>query len=465
MSGIIEEQVMPNRVAWENGLIGKGEAILTCRYTIPPLWARGIITVINSLGLRNLMFKDMMGPVRPNVWFAYIASSGAGNKTPPLRLIEDEILMNYNKELIAPSKFTPPGFTEWAQGTDGKEDGKQKRKAIPPHPHGIIIRDEASRLLGENKNSPYTVEMKEFLSELYDGKIEGNYTRQYQHEGNIRVFVSLAMASSPYFYDLLEDTFFTQGTGNRILWNTEIKQEPTKEDPHKFFFSSGCADEAWDRFKIDTIENLRSLEQIKEIGNIEQAARVLWVDYQYECRCIAAKRPKRDAYASYITKQPLNALKLAMNYAASVNSVDDSNLLWILKEDMERAVNDTKAYTENWKQVLAEWKEWIEESKRKRLQKPLEERKYELTKFVKFGMTFKDKLFCITDIVKEENLRDRTAIGEILSIGVDKGWLEVYGGVKDPYKLTPEQTKRFKPRGGIMPTIYRITMLGEKECT
>lgn len=204
MTGLIG-QVAYHRIPWEQGIIGEGEKTLLDRYSIPQLCARGLMTTVNSLGVRDLVLVDKMGPVRPNIWLGYIASSGTGVKTPPLVRIR-RLVSKYYKAFLAPAKFTPEGFTEWVTGKEATE----KRKPVPPHPYCMIIRDEGSRLLGEAKNSPHLATMKEYLSDLWDGYIEGYYTRTYQYEGNVEVFVSLALFSSPYFYELLDKMFFAQ---------------------------------------------------------------------------------------------------------------------------------------------------------------------------------------------------------------------------------------------------------------
>jgi len=454
-----------NRVAWEQGIIGKGEAILLDRYPIPRLCAKGLMTTVNSLGISNLSLLDIMEPVRPNVWIGYIAPSGTGVKTPPLVRIRS-LVRNYCRGLLAPPKFTPEGFTEWVIGAEGKLASDSKtvvRKPVPPHPHCIIIRDEGSRLLGESKWSPHLATMKEYLSELWDGYIEGYYTRKCQYEGEVEDFVSLALFSSPYFYELLDENFFAQGTGNRILWNVENKRKPERLNKDEFFFSLGSKDTDWNDFEQEILSSLKNLEKIGDVGGLDDPAKTLWVDFQKDCMDKSYAEPSRSAFASYIVKQPLNALKLAMNYAASVNSVDVNNILWILEEDMQRAIEDTRVYIENWKQVLKEWNDWSYKIEGKKQQKHLSEKKYELTKFLRFAIAQPEKLVCSEEISAELDCPDKTTINDILHLGVSKDWLEIYSKYPDSSKLTAEQIKRFE-RGNIVPTIYKVTEQGEKEC-
>jgi hypothetical protein len=424
------------------------------------------MTAVTSLGIRTLVLEDKMGEVHPNVWYAYIAPSGTGEKTPPLVRIR-KLIANYWKPLIAPAKFTPQFFTEWVMGSEGKStsDGKVTRKPIPSHPHSIILRDEGSGLLGETKWTPNLATMLEYLSCLYDCYIEGYGTRQFQYEGNIPVFVSFVLFSSLYFYDLLDKAFFAQGTGNRILWNPEKISPPEDINAQTFFFGKGEKDLEWEKFESEVIESLKELEDIGEVY-IEKDSRELWANFRKKCATLAyeegVKNPK-SAFASYIYKQPLNALKLSMNYAASVHSIDNNKILWILSEDMNRAIDDVKEYIENWKVSLQEWEEWVTESAMTKQTKPLEIRKYEIRKFIRFALGFPDKLVCSREISEELGCPDRTKIGEILSLAVNKGLLEIFAEVNDKtVNLNEEQIKRFKSGGGPTPCIYRVTEEGER---
>lgn len=425
------------------------------------------MTAVTSLGIRTLVLEDKMGSVHPNIWYAYIAPSGTGEKSPPLVRTRD-LIKDYWKGLLAPTKFNPSSFTEFVEGTEGKvtSEGKTVRKAIPSHPHSIIIRDEGSALLGETRWTPGLATMKEYLSNLYDGYIEGYYTRQYQNEGNIDVFVSLLLFSSPYFYDLLDTTFFAQGTGNRILWNVEEIKKPTRPDPQKFFFGIGEKDSEWEGFKSDSIKFLNELGGITDVW-IDKDSRELWADFRQECALLsyeARKKDSRSAFASYVYKQPLNVLKLSLNYSASVYSVDENKILWICSEDMKRAISDVREYVENWKVALREWEEWMHEKERTRQTRPLEDRKYEIKKFINFALKLPDKLVSSKEIADNLTCPDRKKIGEILHTAVNKGLFEIYAEANEPSKLNKEQLERFKGAGGPTPCIYRVTDLGEKEC-
>lgn len=124
----------------------KIEAFFCKYYPIPPMAAKSIEISLGSIALKDLHFEDEMGPVRPNTFFIYIGRSGLACKTPIINRLRD-IIMDWDKNMIAPVKFTTQGFTEYATGRKKKKD--EEGEPLPSHDAGIIIRDEFSRIFKE----------------------------------------------------------------------------------------------------------------------------------------------------------------------------------------------------------------------------------------------------------------------------------------------------------------------------
>ena len=446
---------------WEEGIIGTIESFLLKRFKFAPLYARALATSVVSTAIYKISVEDRKGPVRANVWFIYVSDSGTGVKTPPITMIR-KLMFAYNKSRLSVTKFTPEGYTEFVQGTEAKKDkdGNIQRKEIPPHPVNLILRDEASVILGENKNSPAFSQQKEYLSGLWDGYIEGYYTRKCQFEGNVEVYVSLCASASSYFYRLLDEEFFLQGTGNRIMWITLEAFDSDYLDP-SFFGLRGEHDKEFNELVLNVVGKLRRLEEVngdKDDNEVEltQKAKVLWCNFHNECE--DKKKTSSRNVASYLAKVPMNTLKLAMNYAASRLSIK-ANILIIQEEDMKRAVDDSKAYEEMWFKTIRQWRDYGQINK---AEKRLPTSKYDLCKFAGYAIE-KDGLITVSEIQGFDILPDRTKIGEILDIGEDKGWFKVIANASDNSMLTPEQYKRFKPRTGHIGNIYQITEKGRVE--
>ena len=143
------------------------------RFPIGKLLARSIPASLVSLALSDIEFHDEWGSVPPNLWYFYIGRSGFAFKTPVIKFIRN-VIGKYDKNTVAPPKFTPEGFTEYVCDTPTRKN----RKASPAHPVNYICRDEISKLLKERLKDSKSV-LAEYLSELWDGYIEGNYTRGF----------------------------------------------------------------------------------------------------------------------------------------------------------------------------------------------------------------------------------------------------------------------------------------------
>lgn len=219
-----------------------------------------------------------------------------------------------------------------------------------------MSRDEGSRLVSGPKNKQYLAEMFEFLSQLWDGWIEGAYTRSYQSEGNIPVYVVGLIASSEHFYDYLDRDFFTQGLGNRLLWIVEEGYKP-KMLSRDFFLSNGDSeDEDLSKLIGEIVDKLLSLETCTE-AIIDDVPSDLWREYQYKLAEDYYKGTKglSDLYKA---KVALNALKFSMCYAGSRMSIGRNNngsYIKVREDDMKRAIEDSTSHMTMYFSAMEEW--------------------------------------------------------------------------------------------------------------
>ena len=220
------------RTTWDEGIIAKLDALLLDRFPITPSFARAGSASLVSSALYNAVLLDTMGPVKPNVWFIHLARSGE-YKTPVINVIR-RLALEFNPNVVAPPKFTPEGFTEYITGSE------RRGRVVQPHPVNFIIRDEVSQLVGELNTQRLNL-MLEYLSMLWDGYIEGYYTRGFGFEGKIEVYTSFFGVSTEYFLSKLNESFFIQGLGNRIMWSVgdvDVNRV-MQHDPVDFFFPIG----------------------------------------------------------------------------------------------------------------------------------------------------------------------------------------------------------------------------------
>lgn len=448
-------KTLNKELTWEDGIIGKIESFLLSRFPIGKMWARACATAIVSSSLGKVKLEDKWGDVRPNIFIINIAKSGLGWKSPLIRFVR-RVIVEFNPTVLAPPKFTPEGFTEWVIGTKKKSKKEDDdREVVHRHLVNSIVRDEADKILGETYHK-YNV-MKQYLSELWDGWIEGYYTRSYQYEGNVSVYVTLLGASSDLFFKMLDEDFFRQGLGNRILWIVEDNPAPEKLDSNQFFFNIGQKDEEFSTLQKETVERLQRLSDVVLAFMFPNAGK-LWVEYQHECSTRAYKAEALQG--SYEIKQPLNALKLAMIYAAGRMDLTE-NLLNVKEEDMRRAIEDMKTYTNMWERAM-DWWETISAEKNP-TEKRLETTKYDMRKMILFGTRQEDGIFTAQMIRGAFEWTDLTKIADVLLMAEDKGWVKMVAETSSQGSLTAEQYNRIKPRRGFTPRIWKVTKAGMEE--
>jgi len=447
-------------VEWKDSIIGLAENFFLTNFNFHSMWARSLGTILASTALGNMNkfdLNDKWGDVYANLVFIYIGRSGIAIKTPPIKMLK-KILYAYNKEVMCPTKFNSESFAEWVEGTSEKVGEKQKRKKILPHPINICVADEASRLLGDIKHNPNRRDLLEFISKLWDNEIEGKYTRGFQIEGNISVYFSMLGASSRHFYKLLEDDFFTQGLGNRIMWIVDVKFTPPKLNAKKFFYQY-ARDNKFNELKDKIVGMMRTVSEAYGIW-IENDAGEMWVDFANKIFKQIVKM--KEGEGEYSAKVALNALKLAMCYSASRLNISPANMIHIEGEDMQRAIADSVKYVRMWKLAMKQWEKYGKRGKTE--QDSMRSSKYDAEKLT--GLAYENGgTICIGEIVKL-GYPDRTKIIERLNLAVTMGFLKRANDIEDRKgDLSDEKYEHYNKicRGNI-PVVWRITEKGKKQC-
>jgi hypothetical protein len=333
-------------VDWKDGIIGRVERFLLDRFPIGKMTARAFGIIFVSIALSNVKLHDKLGMVKANMWFVKIGRSGFAYKSPTIRFLR-RFTLTYNQKFWAPGKFTTEGLTEYITGAPKRK----RRNEIEPHRTLLIARDEVSGLMSSVINQRHFCDLFEYLCMLWDGYIEGYYTRQYQWEGNVAVYCSMLMMGSERTYDLLSEDFFHQGAGNRPLYICELEPLPEKLT-HMFFFSSHD-DAEENTFFAEIIKDLNKLEYYDSVLLDPNASR-LWREFQHAMMCDAYNDTSLESM--YKIKLPLNTLKLAINYAASrLNFLEQEKIIQVAAEDMQRAIDDSYFFLKMYQSVIKNW--------------------------------------------------------------------------------------------------------------
>lgn len=446
------------RVAWKEGLIGKLESFWIERFPVKELYCRGLATGLGSLACSKMVIRNRIGRVYP-IMFLLAIDDVSSFKTPPLMALRRAII-RIGRGLLDPPKFTPPGFVEHVCGRKKRKD----MEATNPHPVGLILRDEISKLNAERTTSAYA-SLLGFLCELWDGWIEGSQTRTYGFEGGLHTHHSMTATSNYHFLETLDEDFWLIGLGARALFVTALERGGATDWDEDFFFPE------WDEREEELYKEIKVIfNQIRSHGkpyvNLEQTANKRWREYDKQCR-EETRKEKDKILKTLRSKRGHLALRLAIIYSASVTSFNE-NMLEILLEDVDRAIKDVEEYFKNAKMLVEKWRK----VKTKKEEKRGHTSKYDLMEMMTW-MTKPGKGYCSpTEIKGAFFLSNVTLIKDKLEIGCahNPAWIEEIvpeGQLVQYLKLDPnvdgKMYERFKPRRGGSPTVYKITEEGRKE--
>lgn len=441
-------------VRWENGIIGTLENFWK-KYPVKLLWRRAQATVFTSLAIPKVELNDQLGPVKANV-FAWNLTDSGGYKSPILKALR-RLMVQYDKKLILPSKFTVEGLTEQCTGRNSKRDLED----IEATPIGVILRDEVSRILIEKSQKQFG-NLFAFLCELWDGWIEGYRTRTYGNEGGVPVFVSMCAASNEHFLKKMEDDdFWIIGLGARInlLDDIEIPFGKYNQD----FFESSVGEiidaekEVYNRV-ITMIHKLKR-EPIYA-AMIQPNATDRWVNYEYAIR--TAKQVEKDKIKkAQLAKKAQHVLKLGLNYAASRLNVH-LNILFIELEDINRAIADSEEFFNATMRIVRKWRGIQTERFTNPPQKISAATKHLQDYMVWIATQAPEGMCSATEVQVQFIVSNVSSIIKILELAKKSEYLEIIAETNDQGKLSDEQYKRFKRAAGFTPKVYGITEKGRE---
>lgn len=127
-----------------------------------------------------------------------------------LRKQQLKILQQNFEDFVGPQKFSSEFLITW----------------LNQHPQCMIVSDEYTKMFKGAKTKDYLSDNMEDLSRLYDCDMEKVGTQSRGIENPDKAFVSFCSATTYYLLTMMNDDFFIQGTGNRILWIfDDLRQE------------------------------------------------------------------------------------------------------------------------------------------------------------------------------------------------------------------------------------------------
>jgi len=344
--------------------------------------------------------RNAFGKIRPNIFTIYIGASRLGFKTVPLksavRPFLNKITNMYNaktclehglskeeydnrffgalkanakeratpewkkekafldkmaKEMVnfeAPESFTSEGLTTW----------------LTRHPHGMIASDEFTNMFKGASSKDYLSNVMETLSRLYDGEVEKKSTISRGIEDVKNIHMCFASATTPYILMLMDDSFFFQGTGNRMLWiiDDSLEKIDVKDEEKfvEFFWNVERSIEHENDF-VDLSTKLAGIKSLPkgqvllsfDAGFELNKYRILMYNEAVELY----EEDIMNKDSSFVAGLAQNAMKLALihcigRYALDVSAGNYGGMMEISKEDSEWAIRKVERhrmyYTKLW---------------------------------------------------------------------------------------------------------------------
>jgi hypothetical protein len=369
---------LTGEVPLPDGFIKKFVEWLTSRV---PFVNRDYVTLIAEATLAGVSFNarhyNRIGVIPLAIWGLGITRSGE-YKTVPLRDYAIPVMNAVQKRIkpsgkvikriLLPSAFSPEGLIEMLMVHDEEvydEATGQTQIVKVISNEGIMIRDEFTSLVKGVKTKEWLSDVSERLSEVYDGRISPYYTKKSKRQEVAYCNVSFIAATTPYFYTLLDETFFIQGLGNRldyVVWDPPEDLPEIK--PEEFFGIPWQRDRDLmiEEFANDLYGVLSSPLRFVDIDPTSEAAK-MWVEYRHEIELRKRKLPSRglsELKWSYLARQAEKALRRACLYCISRNikalpRLGKLDTLIINEKDMELAIKRQEKYYEYFETLLNRW--------------------------------------------------------------------------------------------------------------
>jgi hypothetical protein len=346
-----------------------------------PAWAEDISICLLSTFCGNVNTSTKMGKIKANIQYIAIADSSAIKSLPLREYLHPtldkvrELSGNLDLNFKLPSSFTPESMTLWFSG------GTLGKKEIESHQHqGIIIRDEISRMFKETTGKGYNVQLQEFMSEMFDGYIDGRFTISHGESKVVKdCYVSFIGATTPYLYNVLEQEIFIQGLGSRILWETfRTEHRDYKEEE---IIVNNVKNIRKEEFITKYAKILTKISQFKSIninvGSPEISTSFVNIRNKYDRKALEFNlKDKNSLEALYISKAFVKLWKLASLHVVSrncynfINQNKDSEIvLEFNQDDINWAEERIDGHINKFIYMLNEWRT-------KPVFKPIESDKY-----------------------------------------------------------------------------------------
>ncbi len=287
-----------------SGLVRRlAEAMFTGVPTHPD-WAESLACTLVGvmLGMERFI-SNKFGKLYGNIMVIYVGASGLSFKTVPLKKAVRPILKlltdGVNNEVCRSFGMMLDEFKErWENSVNTPKSERKAKKWkverlklenikrnmvdyeapqrftsealitwLTNFPQGMIAGDEYTKMVKGSKTKDYLSDVMEDLSRMYDCDMEkvGTQVRGIEYPQN--AYISFASATTFYLLTLMDDSFFIQGTGNRILWildDVRSKIDVEKETLEGKFFWGIEEDEKYEQLLMNLVGKLMNIRSLPE---------------------------------------------------------------------------------------------------------------------------------------------------------------------------------------------------------
>lgn len=363
-------------------------------------WAEILACLI--IGLMTGMSRfisNAYGDLYANVFCIYIGASGLSFKTVPLKkvmrplvnrltaLMNDQVCMkfgtsldeftrdwNENRHATASEKRTKIWQRENARLQNIKRNlvdymAPQRFTSeflitwLNEYPEGVIVGDEYTKMFKGAKKKDYLTDNMEDLSRLYDCDMEKVGTQARGIEYPVNAYISFGSASTYYLLKLMDDDFFIQGTGNRILWifdDVRDKVDVEQEAMEAKFFWGIEEKEQFERQLDHLAEQLMTIKDLPEgVVPMDVDASVVLDRYRLNMYNRAVELFSNDLLdkdANLVARLAQNAMKLSLihcigRYAWDYDPDDPPSAMEINTKDAHWAIEKIERHFEHYQKM------------------------------------------------------------------------------------------------------------------
>ena len=302
--------------------------------TNAPLEAsKAMAQFVISIALHRLEFANGKGHMRANLGFIWLAPSGS-YKTPLYDWgITDPYKMRFKNWGYRHFKRIG-GRSLISAISNIKQEDLVEKKAL-----ALITLDEASTL-AKDSNADGLSDTFEAFAQAYDGQLASSHTIQRRSEYPHPSYSPIWFQGTPIFLKYVSEDFWDIGLGNRMFFIpytiAEVQPIPDYRETKQFYG-----------------EFLEDLELMREanIALFDPPAKELYNAYEMGVRKeiqsvqtdLESSIDNNNFDITSKVKIPSHLIKMAIVCAASRFNIHDK-ILWIAKEDVERAIEEVEKY-------------------------------------------------------------------------------------------------------------------------